>query len=237
MGIFRKLSISLWLRSMVFFLVLSFSVVLLFVSGLDAINNNGSMLTGIVLVTLAVVICYLAAAIFLRNTPAQVYKRTQGRTISAILKTLPKLVITYIIYIIVFSVISGLISLLIYYVILAGVPEADRRTPLLALVIVIVILSLPFFSKAFAVFAGSDISFKILLLDSIKMGMPQYVKYLVLGAASFGLAYLIRVLTVGAADPVELILTLVLTSFVIGVAIPLALVIHADSIGDRGANK
>ncbi len=130
-----------------------------------------------------------------------------------------RLTCVLLLYAIGFSVLCGLLSVLIYYVILAGLPESDRRMPVLVMIAVVLVLSLPFYARAICGFISGGHSFKQLLTGSLKMGRPLYLKYLVLCAAVYGLSWLIRLLPVTADLAV---LQLILTAVVIILSLPLA---------------
>ena len=225
----RRLTPFVWLASFSFFLVLSLSVAYILIKGMQSISGYGSTGAGILFVCLAIAICYVATAFYLKAAPPKIFNGTASRTLSDVFRDLPKLLGVFFIFIVIFSVISGLLSVLIFYGLASGIPEETRRTPINICVIIIAILSIPFFTQAFAEFASGENNFKTLLKNSFRIGLLRYAKYLGTGAIAFGLAMLIRMLffQIGA-EPLSTLLSLIITSAVLGIAVPITWILHED---------
>jgi hypothetical protein len=182
----------------------------------------------IVLLILSVAVSYVLTAFFLKSAPVEIFAAAPHRTFPERLRTLPKLIGSLAIFALAFAVISGLFALFLHYVIFAGQPPIERKTPILIAAAVLVVLSTPFFARAYAIFAGGENRFRPIVSNSLRLGGRRYVKYLILGAAAYGLALLIRLVLRELPEPVGLILMLALTSAVFGIAIPVSWMFGED---------
>jgi hypothetical protein len=227
--------VSLGFLSAVFFLVFSLSINFLILPGLSP--AAGTIPLWIISVAAGLIVCYIAAGIFLNKAPAVLFADPEAKKLSETFRDLPKLVLTLGIFTFAFAVISGLVSVLVFYVFAAGSPEPDRRFPVMISVYIIIILSLPFFIKAFTGFAAGDTSFGSLLKSSIGMGAPLYLKFLVIGAVAFFLSFLIRftpIDTLGAAGD---IIVFVLTSIVLGMGTAAAWTVYKRDIEQKDTER
>jgi hypothetical protein len=227
----------MWLRSTIYFLLLSAAVTFLFLPGLDFAAGHETVANGVLLIILAVVVCYVLTAFFLKGTPGEIFSDAPRRTFAELLRTLPKLIGSFAIFALAFAVISGLLALFLYYVIFAGQPPFERKTAVLIAAAVLVVLSSPFFAQAYAIFAGGEGRFRLIFANSLRMGGRLYGKYLILGAVSYGLALLIRLVWRELPEPFGLLLMLALTSVVFGVAIPVSWIWGESDRKGEGENN
>ena len=236
-GAKRKASgrVRLWLLSAAYVFVFSLALSYLFFPGITT-ASAGSVPIGIVFICLSIAVCYAATAIYLYLAPKQIFFGLPHQMFSETFTGLPKLIAVLGIFTLGFAVISGLVSVLVFYVLAAGSPEASRQTPVLFGVVIVLLVSLPFFARAFAGYAASEAGFKRLFTGSLRMGAALYLRYLVLSAIVFGLALMLRVFIPASAGPAASLITLVLTSLAFGAAIPVSWVIFQND-GPAAAAK
>ena len=203
--------------SVLYFLALMLSLGFLFLPGLSTIYNGS--FSGASQVILTVLIWYLSSALYFKSVPRQFFVSVRKTSFSKSFKELPSLIGVMAVFVCAFAVISGLISTLVFYVLASGQEEPARRLPVTAAVLLITLLSAPFFIRAFAGFASGDKDFLTLLAGSVRMGGLLYVKYLALGVVSFALSYLIRLLPFSGSGAAGTAVTLILTSIVFGVLV------------------
>ena len=211
--------VRVWLVCPAYVLAASLAISYLFLPGIKAISS-GSALLGAALICLSAAVCYFATAIFFTIVPKQIFPGPARRTFPESFAELPKLAAALGVFTLGFTVLSGLLSLLVFYVLAAGIPEMVRWTPVTVVVLAVLLLSLPFFTRAFAGFAAGDGSIRSLFKGSLRMGAPLYLKYFVLSAIAFGLAFLTRMLLAGTGNPAGTLASLILTALVFGAAIP-----------------
>jgi hypothetical protein len=219
---------ALWVKSTIYFFLLSVAVTFMFMPGLDFAVAHEPVPTGVLLIILAFAVCYVLTAFFLKVAPGEIFANAPRRTFAELLRSLPKLIGILVIFALAFAVISGLLALLLYYVIFAGLSPIERKTPIFIATAILVVLSSPFFARSFAIFASGESRFRPIFANSLRMGGRLYIKYLLLGTVSFGLALLIRLVLSELPEPFGLILMLALTSLVFGVAIPLSWMFGED---------
>jgi len=211
----------IWFVSSAYAFAASLAISYLFLPGITAISSGG-VTFGVVFICLSVAVCYFATAVFFIAAPGSVFPGLTRRTLPERFAALPKLAAVLGIFTLGFAVLSGLLSLLVFYVLAADIQEMGRWTPVTVVVLAVLLLSLPFFARAFAGFAAGDDSLGSLFKESLRMGAPLYLKYLVLSAIAFGLAFLIRILLAGTGDPVGTLAMFILTALVFGAAIPVS---------------
>gem|GEM_PF-2727545 len=221
--------VRLWLLSTAYVLVFSLALSYLFFPGVMSVSA-GNVPVGIVFICLSTFVCYFSTAIYLAFFPKQVLTGLCERTFSESFTSLPKLIAVLGIFALGFAVLSGLVSVLVFYVLAAGLSEAERQTPVLAGVVIVLLLSLPFFARAFSGFAAGEMDFKRLFTGSLRVGAALYLRYLVLSAIVFGLALMLRVFIPASAGPAASLLTLILTSLVFGAAIPASWIIYEMAV-------
>jgi len=227
------MGIRIWILSTAYVLAVSLAVSYVFFAGLSAIPLGGVSL-GVVFICLAAAVCYVATAVFFAYAPKRIFPGLSRPALSESLAALPKLLAILGFFTLGFAAVSGLLSLLIFYVLSAGLPEMERRTPVMAGVVIVLLLSLPFFARAFAGFAAGEAETGGLFRGSLRMGGPLYSKYLILSAIAFGLALLIRVFLGSPGSLSGALATLVLTSAVFGAAIPVSWVLYRQDRLRRG---
>jgi len=156
-------------------------------------------------------------------------------TIKETYRALPKLILALGIFTGIFAVLSGLVSVLVFYVFTAGIPEPDRRFPVMVCVYVIILVSLPFFIRAAAGFAAGDRGFNSLFKPSFRMGASLYFKFLLIGLIAFIISFLIRLTPLNKFGTVGDIIVLILTSVILGVLAALAWNIYRRDLERRAA--
>ena len=208
--------VGLGLKSTGFFLVLSLTISYLMLPGFLIISDPA--LIAILKIVCGAAICFAATGIFLARAPAAFFPDVGAGSFKDTYRTLPKLILILGIFAGVFAVISGLVSVLVFYVFSVGIPEPDRRFPVMICIYIVILASIPFFIRAFTGFAAGDRCFKSLLKSSVRMGGPLYLKILIIGLIAVFLSFLIRLLPITAPEPAGDIITLALTSVVLGAA-------------------
>lgn len=204
--------------------------------------GGGDAAPWVLLAALACAVCYVSTAVFLHSVQGGAFGGIGGtgptpfprRTVAGILRALPKLACALAVFAAVFACISGALSMLIYHVFAAGLPAPERKTPILAAVIAILVLSLPFWAQAFSRFASGDgagESASRFLREGARIGRLAYLRFLAIGAAAFGLALAIRFLCGFLAQPAGEVASPLLTAAVFGAAIPLSFAVHQSARG------
>lgn len=229
--------LGVWLISVLYFFALSASLTYLFIPGVLRVSGIGNTVIGILLIVVTVLVWYVSTSYLFKILPPRVSPELNGSTFAENMRGLPKLIGVLVIFGAVFVVLSGLISLLLPRAVFPG------NQPLAAdliniCVTILAVISLPFYMRTFAGYAGGDRGFLPLLSGNVRLGWLLYLKYLGIGAAAFAIAYLVRYLTYGAAasagamsipmggvimhDNAGTLMALVLTSLVLGAALLLA---------------
>jgi len=226
-------TIKLGSKSTGFFLVFSFCLSYLI---LPLFSSAAAAIPPVIIAAIiGIIACYIASGIFLNKAPAPFFPDA-GVTLKETFRTLPKLVLILGIFTGVFSAISGLVSVLVFYAITAGIPEPSRRFPVMVCVYVIILLSLPLFIRAVSGFASGDRGFRSLLKSSLRMGAPLYMKFLLIGTAAIILSFLIRLTPLAALGTAGTVITLILTSIILGILTAAAWNIFKRDI-ERSAGK
>ena len=209
-----------WLFTVLYFFVLSASLTYLFIPGILRVSGAGDISAGILLIVGAAIVWYAATAFFLTVLPPRVFTGLRGIAFSENIRCLPKLIGVLAIFGVAFAVLSRLIILIIWNAVFHGDISLAAGTVNICM-IVLALASLPFYTRAFAGYAGGDRRFGTLLSGSIRIGGLLYLKYLGMGVAAFVLAYFVRYLTPRDTAPSG-IGALVLTALVLGAALLLA---------------
>ena len=213
-----KRTIVTFLYSFGYFLILSIAITFLFLPGYEHAIGSGAIFPGIIFIVLAVLLCYFVTVFFLKYTPPNIFPGTVSRTLTGSINKLSGLVLVLVVFAAAFAILAGLVTLLIYRVFFSGVIGPALNAINISIVI-IVILSLPFFISAFSLYASGESAVKPLFTGSVHMGGLLYIKYLAIGAIAFGLAYFIHVLAGGLPGIPGVIVTQILTSLVLGAAL------------------
>jgi len=179
-----------WLISVIYFFVLSISLTYLFVPGIISLVF-GVYGIGILLIVITALIWYAATAYFLSIAPPRVFTASSGGTFTENLRGLPKLIGVLAIFGVIFVVLSGIITSIVSGAVFPG--DSSSAASLINIcVIIFAVISLPFYMRAFAGYAGGDRGFGPLLFGSVRMGGLLYLKYLGIGTAVFVLAFFVR---------------------------------------------
>ncbi|MCL2111644.1 MAG: hypothetical protein FWH32_05290 [Clostridiales bacterium] len=225
-------SFMLWLRCAGYALVLAFVLAFLFLPGVRFLFDNGNTGLGISLVCVSCFAYYVATTYFLKSVPHRYIKTASQHTFAESFRTLPALMGVFGIFAVAFAVLTGIIAVVVYIVASSSGLAASWEAVFVACEIVLAILTLPFFMRAFAGFAGGEKDRRRLLSASIHIGGLPYVKHLVLGAATIGILELIWLLTEGMSAPMGMFVLCILAAALGGAAILLVWRIH--SVKRRG---
>jgi hypothetical protein len=195
---------------------------------------------GVVLIIISIAMGYMLTAIFLSFAAEPVFGKEARRSVSANLRELPRLVVFLLVMLAVFACLSGLIAVLIYYVIAAGQQIAQRGIAIDASAFVLMMFGLPFFLSAYARFAsGVREGFAALFKKAVRMGWRGYLRLLAVGASAMGAATALRYL-MGSMNPFsDHVIGSLIVAIVFGVALPLSWSVHAatEVTGSSGSAK
>ena len=212
-----KETLKIWPQSVIYFLALILPAGLLTIQSVEP--------PPAILIAVCCAVAYIATAAYLSAVSKKAFSETSGRTCREICICLPKLIAALAVFAVIAAIVAGLLALLVY-AIQAGASEEGRLPEVTAALYATVILSLPFFARAFTGFAAGEMRAGILIEQSAHMGLRLYVKLLIPCGAAYIAILLIRqaLPDTGLAFAIAAPIT---AAALLGIAAPIALHIYA----------